>query len=326
LPSRKTTVEILELLDHLSKHPGLHKIADLVERYKVPRQTIHRWCDYLEERYSVSIDKSNENVDVPRGHIKLNDNSPQVLNISLNSVELDALMMAAERIKPLTPLVKQAIRKLSQAKRLKNYKEESSILHTPLYDEYATDPSEIFERVIKAIREQQIAELNYTNAKAETKAYKFNSYALLPHERHLHLVGVSHSSLEAGFETVIRLRLDQITEFKLTREHFEAPNFNVVEYAARGFGASSGDGKPQTIRVQFSAEKAQYVRRTKRHESQEVETDKKDGSVVWQIHAPISEDLVHWVVSYGPHAKVLAPKELKTRVLEWAKGFIHANI
>jgi predicted DNA-binding transcriptional regulator YafY len=34
---------------------------------------------------------------------------------------------------------------------------------------------------------------------------------------------------------------------------------------------------------------------------------------------------VYWIVSYGPHAKVLQPKELKKRVLEWARGVIHAN-
>jgi predicted DNA-binding transcriptional regulator YafY len=332
LPSRKTIDQMFELLDYLRKHPKPQKVSQLADHFSVSRTHIYRWCEYLRD-YSVEIETSNHDYvhksdvgnHIPPGCIRLSESSPEVLNISLTPVELEALMIAAERIKPLTPFVKQAIRKLSKAKRLKNYKEESSVLHTPLFDEYATDPDEIFERVIKAIRDQQIAELKYTNAKAETKAYKFNSYALLPHERHLHLVGVSHSSIEAGFNTVIRLRIDQITEFKLTRDTFEIAEFDVVAYARSGFGASSSNGKPQPIKVRFSAEKAQYIRRTKRHESQDVETNKKDGSVVWKIHAPISEDLVHWVVSYGPHAKVLAPKELKTKVLEWAMGSVTAN-
>jgi predicted DNA-binding transcriptional regulator YafY len=333
LPSRRTTEDMLEMLQYLRDHPGLHKITELAKRYKTDRTVIDRWCKYLQKRYGVIIEKTNSDfVDksdtanyIPRGFIRLSNESPEILNISLTTIELDALMVIAERIKPLTPLVKQAIGKLASAQRIKNYKESKSVLHTPLYDEYATDPSEVFERIIKAIREQQVAKLKYTNAKGETKAYRFNSYALLPHERHLHLVGVSHSSLEAGFETVIRLRLDQIGEFKLTLDHFDDPSFDVVAYASSGFGASNSDGKPQAIKVQFSAEKAQYIRRTKRHETQEVETNKKDGSVVWQIHAPISEDLVHWVVSYGPHARVIAPKELKKAVVEWAKGSVSAN-
>jgi predicted DNA-binding transcriptional regulator YafY len=47
--------------------------------------------------------------------------------------------------------------------------------------------------------------------------------------------------------------------------------------------------------------------------------------VVWAIQAPLSDDLVYWIVSYGPHAKVLQPKELRVRVLEWAKGAVDAN-
>jgi predicted DNA-binding transcriptional regulator YafY len=324
---------MLEMLQYLRDHPGLHKITELAEHFHTNRTEIDRWCKYLQKRYGVVVEKSNsdfveksdlENY-IPRGYIKLSDESPEVLNISLTTTELDALMVIAERVKPLTSIVKQAINKLSLAQRIKDYAEPSPILHTPLYDDYATNPGVIFERVIQAIREQKIAELKYTNAKGETKAYRFNSYAILPHERHLHLVGVSHSSLGAGFSTVIRLRLDQIAEFKLTREPFEEPNFDVISYASSGFGASNSDGKPQTIKVRFSAEKAQYIRRTKRHESQKVETNNEDGSVIWKIHAPLSEDLVYWIVSYGPHAEVLQPKELRTRVLEWAKGAIDAN-
>lgn len=324
MSSKRTTGKMLELLEYLREHPGPQKVLELAERFTVERQRIHRWCDNLKERYGVVIEKSNTNIDVPPGHIKLGDSSPQVLNIVLTPVELDALMIAAERIKPLTPLVKQTVEKLSKAKRIKDYKEKPSVLHTPLYDEYASDPSEILGRVIEAIRDHHIAEVRYLNAKNQTTAYKFNSYAIVPYHQHLYLIGVSHPSIESGDNTVIRLRLDQIKEFKLSRDHFDNPDFDVVAYAAQDFGVFSGAGKAQTIKVRFSAEKAQYIRRTKRHSTQRV-TDEKDGGVVWAIQAPLSDDLVYWIVSYGPHAKVLQPKELRVRVLEWAKGSIRAN-
>jgi predicted DNA-binding transcriptional regulator YafY len=331
LPSRQTTERMLELLEYLRDHPKPQKVTHLATHFGVTRTLIYRWCDYLEKGYGIEIEEANHDFVptsdkehyIPRGSIKLSESAPEVLNISLTPLELDALMIAAERIKPLTPLVKQAIRKLSKAKRLRT-EETTSVLHTPLYDEYVSDPSQILERVIKAIRDQQIAEVRYHNSKNQTTAYKFNSYALVPYHQHLYLVGVSHPSIESGDNTVIRLRLDQIKEFKLTTEHFSNSDFDVVAYATQDFGVFSGTGKAQTIKVRFSKEKAQYIRRTKRHTTQKV-TDEKDGGVIWTIQAPLSDDLVYWVVSYGPHAKVLQPKELRQRVLEWAKGSIHAN-
>jgi len=40
---------------------------------------------------------------------------------------------------------------------------------------------------------------------------------------------------------------------------------------------------------------------------------------------PISEDLVHFIVGYGPHARVLEPDGLRERVLEWARGVIESH-
>jgi len=43
------------------------------------------------------------------------------------------------------------------------------------------------------------------------------------------------------------------------------------------------------------------------------------------VEVPLSEDLVHFIVGYGPHATVLEPEELRRRVVAWAKGAVAAN-
>lgn len=75
------------------------------------------------------------------------------------------------------------------------------------------------------------------------------------------------------------------------------------------------------VRVRFSPEKAGFIRRTRRHPTQQVE-DLPDGSVIWQVRVPLSEDLVHFVIGYGPHALVLEPPELRERVVAWARGIL----
>lgn len=317
----RTSEKVLELLQKLRESPGLHNVNDLATYFGIRSNEIYRWCKYLQERYGVVIEKSNTNYYVPKRHIKLADSSRDALNITLTGVELDALITAAQRIEPLTPIARQALIKLTREKQIENYRKKRPIIYNPLVDDYQP---ELFERVVKAISERYVAEITYVNAKSITTTYKFNSYVLIPSNQHLHLIGVSHTALEAGFKEPVRLRLDQITSFKLLRDNFSEPEFDAAIYAAKSFSVFGTDGKVQSIKVRFSADKAQFIRRTKRHSTQTI-TEAKDRSVLWKIHAPISEDLVHWIVSYGPHAKVIAPKELKTRVLKWAKGSIDAN-
>jgi predicted DNA-binding transcriptional regulator YafY len=137
-------------------------------------------------------------------------------------------------------------------------------------------------------------------------------------------VGANHNSREAGHDPIKDLRLDQVLELKLTTERFKKPVFDVRAYVQSRFRAFAGEGEPVRVRVWFSPEKAGYIRRTQRHPTQLVE-DLPDGSVIWQVEVPLSEDLVHFIVGYGPHAKVLEPQELRRRVVAWAQGAVEAN-
>lgn len=293
------------------------------EHLGVTRQHVYRLRNQLHAYEGIWLDEHKFDSEVPRGYFRWPQNAPfdEDVLVSLTTAEIEALKTAAERVDSLTPLVKQTLKKLSQGKPLERALETDPVLYTPLVDIY---PPNLFTRVAKAIRERRVAEVIYQNARGETKRYKFNAFVLIPNDPHLHLVGVSHSSLEAGHSTVIRLRLDQVLEFKLCPEHFPKPDFDVRAYAAREFGPFQGEGEPVTVRVCFSSEKAQFIRRTLRHVSQQTE-DAEDGGVIWSISAPLTEHLVHWVSSYGPHARVLEPLELKERVRAWAQGSADVN-
>ena len=318
--SDESVIRLLEFIDYLRAHPEEHKVVALAEHFGVARQQIYRWAQYATDRYGLPIDRSPL---AARGSIRLGEGDHEVKRVTLDRIEVEALLAAVSRIESLTPYAKEALYKLEDAQRIPDDALEQPILHTPLADQYDQN---LFERTVKAIRDLRVAELHYQNAKGEQKVYKFNSYALIAGERHIYLVGVSHNSLEAGFETVIRLRLDEVKAFVLQREHFRKPGsdaFDMKAYAAREFGPFSAEGDPVTVRVKFSKEKARYITRTFRHETQSV-TKYEDG-VIWEVTVPLTEDLVYWIVSYGPHATVLEPPELKEQVLEWARGSLDAN-
>lgn len=312
--------ERLTNFKRLFKEKSLWHVRDIQNRLSIDRTKVYTLRDQLQQQDGIWLEENKFHPEVKRGYLRWPSDNNSHRIITLTPVEIETLKTAIERARPLAPNVKRALQALTNSEPLKQQLEKPSILYTPLADEYP----EIFEDVAKAILDKRVARITYLNAKGETKTYKFNSYILIPSDVHLHLVGQSHNSIEAGFDTITPLRLDQIKEFKLLLEYFKKPNFDVATYASKKFGAFASEGEPITVKVAFSAEKAQYIRRTKRHPTQTVK-ENKNGSVVWTIQAPLTDALVYWIVSYGPHAKVLQPKELRTRVLEWAKGSINAN-
>jgi predicted DNA-binding transcriptional regulator YafY len=312
--------ERLTNFKRLFKEKSLWHVSDIQNRLSIDRTKVYTLRDQLQQQDGIWLEENKFHPDVKRGYLRWPSDNNSHRIITLSPVEIETIKTAIERAKPLAPNVKRALKALTNSEPLKQQLEKPSILYTPLADEYP----DIFDNVAKAILDRRVAQIKYLNAKGETKTYKFNSYVIIPSDVHLHLIGQSHNSIDAGFDTITPLRLDQIKEFKLLLEYFKKPTFDVVAYAANKFGAFTSEGESVTIKVAFSAEKAQYIRRTKRHPTQTVK-ENKDGSVVWSINVPLTDDLVYWIVSYGPHAKVLQPKELKKRVLEWAKGVLHAN-
>ncbi len=312
-------------------------VKDIENKLGVSRQSVYRYRDQLYTQRNISLDSSTRDDDgsllehdtLEKGYLRWPEASEVIndVNLTLTKDQLEALKTAVAQTTHLTPLLQSALSSLGKASSVKKQLQKEPIIYNPQADQY--NP-ELFQKISKAILERRIASVSYENAKGQETSYKFNAYKLISSDNHLHLVGVSHNSLAAGFNHPIRLRLDRITQFdflfskKRNEMYFKNPNFNAKEYAHKEFGAFSSEGEAKSIKVAFSQEKAHYIKRTKRHPSQTVNLQ-EDGTALWQITAPLSQDLIFWITSYGPHAKVIEPQELKEQVKDWAKGSYDAN-
>lgn len=315
------TSHLLEMARLLHENPGgLHykEIARCIGR--APRHVL-RLRDQFPAVFGIQLEEHRSNPEVERGHLRLPRGGLGV-QVTLTAAEVEVLLTAAKRLRSLTPLAEEALRKLAQGTPLISSFEREPVLYSPLTDEYLP---EIYEKTCKAIRDRQVVRLTYRNAKGETRTYRFDPYVLIARDPHLYLVGANHNSRAAGFDPIKELRLDQVQKLVLERKRFGKPPFDVREYCRRRFRAFGGEGEAVRVRVRFSPEKAGFIRRTRRHPTQVTE-DLEDGSVVWQVEVPLSEDLVHFIVGYGPHARVLEPDELRRRVVEWARGAVEANV
>ncbi len=307
-----------EFIHLLFENPSGLFWQDIANRLGVKRQTVYRLRDKAQS-LGVWILTHKEDPTLAPGWFRLENPKEVELLFRLSREEVEALKAAVSRVEHLTPLAKKALMKLGRGE--VKVQSGDPVVYTPLTDEY---PEGLFDRVVRAIQTRRTCEVTYKNAKGEVKTYLFDPYALIARDPHLYLVGANHNSRKAGFDPIKELRLDQVLDFKLTTARFQKPDFDVKAYAQSRFRAFSGEGEAVRVRVRFSPEKAGYIRRTKRHPTQVVE-ELPDGSVIWQVEVPLSEDLVHFIVGYGPHARVLEPEALRQRVVAWAKGAVEAN-
>lgn len=259
----------------LREYPQGLSVQGIAHYLGIARQSVYRLRDRVHEVYGIWLEEHDSHPEVARGWLRLPKKGLDVFQVSLIQDELEALLLAVKRLRHLTPLAQQALQKLAAGQPLAKALNTEPILYSPLADE---SPEGLFERVVQAIRERQVAEVTYKNAKGQTKTYRFDAYALIVRDPHLYLGGCQ------PHQPPLRARSGQGSaagpglEFKLTREHFAKPDFDVRAYATSRFRAFAGEGEPIRVRVQFSPEKAQFIRRTRRHPTQEVK-DREDGGV-----------------------------------------------
>ncbi|HOX03496.1 MAG TPA: WYL domain-containing protein [Candidatus Paceibacterota bacterium] len=140
-------------------------------------------------------------------------------------------------------------------------------------------------------------------------------YRLEPH----HLVGYHGNWYVLATNT----RNGRTETFALSRfrsvapngERFERPaGYDAREVIRDGFGISRGE-EPMAVRLRFSAKVATYIKERLWHPSQTIR-DRPDGSVDLALTTTGRQELVRWILSWTPEVRVLAPVDLRQRVME----------
>jgi proteasome accessory factor B len=113
--------------------------------------------------------------------------------------------------------------------------------------------------------------------------------------------------------------LPRMRKVALTSKGFRRPaDFSISEVLSGSFGVHSA-GRKQRIRLQFDSFAARLVAERKWHESQRVR-ENNDGSIILELDLGGLEEIERWILSWGKHARVLAPKELTTRIRDEANA------
>ena len=160
----------------------------------------------------------------------------------------------------------------------------------------------------KALLQQYRIRLQYAKkAKAAVEEYEVDPYTLVFHKGGIYLLGNAHN--RSGMRL---FALERIRGVEVTRQRFEIPDsYQPEAHFSSAFGLVSDT--PHQVRVRFSAEIAHTVKDRLWMPGQKVSTD-SDGRVTVEFAAAGQMELVSWILSYGIHAEVLEPPELRKEV------------
>jgi proteasome accessory factor B len=116
----------------------------------------------------------------------------------------------------------------------------------------------------------------------------------------------------AGLRT---FALPRIRDVRLSKTRFRRPaEFSIGRYLEQSFGVFAKPAKTKhTIRIVFDAFAASRIEERQWHPSQKIK-QLRDGEIELSLTLGNLEEIERWILSWGSHAQVLAPSELKERI------------
>ena len=126
---------------------------------------------------------------------------------------------------------------------------------------------------------------------------------------------IAYDESHAADDNPIRcFNIARIHELRVLAEHFMRDlSYDGEQYVAEMFCAERG-ATIREIAVRFDAHQARYIRERKWHAQQSL-TEHADGGLTLKFPASGLNEIARWVMSYGRHAQVLAPAELRALVV-----------
>ncbi|MEI6215017.1 MAG: transcriptional regulator [Desulfuromonadales bacterium] len=165
----------------------------------------------------------------------------------------------------------------------------------------------------RALLHQYRIRLMYAKkGKGKAEQYEADPYTLVFHKGGIYLLANSHN--RAGMRL---FALERFRGIEVTRQRFEIPDsYNPEAHFSSAFGLVNDS--MQQVRVKFSSEVAHAVTGRIWMAGQTVSSD-SDGGVIVEFEAAGQMELVSWILSYGMHAEVLEPPELRKEVRRQVK-------
>jgi predicted DNA-binding transcriptional regulator YafY len=234
-----------------------------------------------------------------------------VLKVLRDTLFHDALESLFKKIKATLPA--DAVKYLKQI-------EGSLQAGTKPYKQYGRF-KEILETLNRAVIEKKVVEISYyTMSRKKMTRRQVEPYKLWFFDGTFYLIGRCRRK-----DDVRIFAVDRIKMLDLIEESFKIPaDFNLDDFMNSSFGVFQG--KPQTVKIWFSAEAAEYVKEKTWHESQQIRKQ-RDGSIIFEAQVAGTAEIKLWILRWGARAVVLEPDKLRDDIQSEAADMlaVYAN-
>jgi proteasome accessory factor B len=171
------------------------------------------------------------------------------------------------------------------------------------YEERIDDVNEALTGLLK----NQRLSITYPGRDGD-RTFLFEPYTLVFYRTGIYLAGRREGDLG-----VVKLSLDRCVSIEWRRDDsFTCPaGYSPNDLADGAFGLIRGD--EVSVRVRFDAAVAWRVERAQWHPTQVI-TREDDGRIVLSMRVAGATELFSWILSWGAHAEVLEPEELRAEI------------
>jgi predicted DNA-binding transcriptional regulator YafY len=143
----------------------------------------------------------------------------------------------------------------------------------------------------------------------EENRRKVDPYKVMFLDSTFYLIGNCHLRSEVRMFVLDRIKMMNITE-----ETFEIPSdFDLETYMQSPFKVIHD--KPVSVKIRFDKKAAGYIKEKIWHNTQKIEPQ-KDGSIIFTAEVAGTEEVKHWVMSWGTNAEVLEPALLREEIAQ----------
>lgn len=318
LRTRPPLERFQQILDVLRNDacPSRQRLAAELE---VTTKTIQRDIDFLRDRFRAPIEYDRD-----RGGYVLNGPVDDLPRVDLTPGELVSIYVAQKALRAYrgtafeTPL-RSAFEKLAQSMEghvsLAVHELEAGLS----FRSFETSPVElrVFQTVATGVQKQKGLEIDYQKlGTRKSRKRKIEPYHLVCHAGTWYCI--AHDPQAGEMRT---FHLGRMKGARLLADGFKRPaSFRVEQFLEGSLGIFTGRGTHEVV-IQFDRWAAQLVRERRWHPSQKLQ-ELTQGGLEMTLHLNSLEEVEPWVLSWGGHAAVAHPRELKIRIRAAAEAML----
>jgi predicted DNA-binding transcriptional regulator YafY len=287
-------------------------VAVFMGRFEVSERTIHGDLAFMRARFNAPLHYNRLN-----GGYCYTDPTWVLPNFFVTEGELLAFFLSVELTRRyLGTAFETPLRKMVDLL-ASSLPDELQIDLSALTQHYTFQPgatvgadATLLMTLFECMRERWPIDMTYLTASTgERKQRVIEPYHLFNVRGDWQVVAFDHR--RQGVRQFAVSRIEAWTVLR-TQRFVRDPGFSVVQYLSTGFLAERGDQAIE-IEVWFDSYQARYMRGREFHPSQQIE-EHNDGSLTVRLSSGALDEVRRWVMSFGRHAKVIAPTSLAAEI------------